>query len=53
MIPTPCPQNPNAPREPALCWANIDLECPACRLCPVGQTLARARDGKRRGEKKQ
>mgnify|MGYP007111630821 CR=1 FL=1 len=48
MIPSTCPQNPNVPRESALCWANLDRECPACLVCPVGQTLTMARGGKRR-----
>lgn len=50
MIPTTCPQNPNVPREAALCHANLDEECPVCRQCPVGETLIRARAGKRRAD---
>lgn len=50
MIPTTCPQNPNVPRESALCWANLDRECPACLQCPVGETMARGRSGKRRAD---
>jgi hypothetical protein len=50
MIPSICPQNLNTPLEAALCHANLDKECPICRKCPVGETLIRARDGKRRAD---